>query len=113
MRACGPSEALPLPPTQGFRQQPSVIQYDHLVLALGNVTDFRGLRGLPECAIPFKNLSDALYIRNHVIHALEEAAIEHEDSASIRANSGRTQIIGVGRYLCVQVPFGSCTHQPG
>src|SRR5450432_384170 len=65
--------------TPGFRQQPSVIQYDHLVLALGNVTDFRGLRGLPEHAIPFKNLSDALYIRNHVIHALEEAAIEHED----------------------------------
>src|SRR5258706_2115785 len=65
--------------TPGFRQQPSVIEYDHLVLALGNVTDFRGLRGLPEHAIPFKNLSDALYIRNHVIHVLEEAAIEHED----------------------------------
>src|SRR5258706_3245603 len=55
--------------TPGFRQQASVIRYDHLVLALGNVTDFRGLRGLPEHAIPFKNLSDALYIRNHVIHA--------------------------------------------
>ncbi len=65
--------------TPGFRQQPSVVQYDHLVLALGNVTDFRGLRGLPEHAIPFKNLSDALYIRNHVIHVLEEAAIEHQD----------------------------------
>lgn len=65
--------------TPGFRQQPSVIHYDHLVLALGNVTDFRGLRGLPEHAIPFKNLSDALYIRNHVIHVLEEAAIEHND----------------------------------
>src|SRR5882762_8955407 len=33
--------------TPGFRQHPCVIQYDHLVLALGNVTDFRGLRGLP------------------------------------------------------------------
>jgi NADH dehydrogenase len=65
--------------TPGFRQQPSVVQYDHLVVALGNVTDFRGLRGLPEHAIPFKNLSDALYIRNHVIHVLEEAAIEHKD----------------------------------
>lgn len=65
--------------TPGFRQQPNVIHYDHLVLALGNVTDFRGLRGLPEHAIPFKNLGDALYIRNHVIHVLEEAAIEHRD----------------------------------
>lgn len=65
--------------TPGFRQQPSVIHYDHLVIAVGNVTDFRGLRGLPEHAIPFKNLADALYIRNHVIHVLEEAAIEHMD----------------------------------
>src|SRR2546422_2173072 len=66
--------------TPGFRPQPKLIRYDHLVLALGNVTDFRGLRGLPEHAIPFKNLSDALYVRNHVIHVLEEAAIEHEDN---------------------------------
>ena len=65
--------------TPGFRQQPNVIHYDHLVIALGNVTDFRGLRGLPEHAIPFKNLGDALYIRNHIIHVLEEAAIEHRD----------------------------------
>jgi NADH:quinone reductase (non-electrogenic) len=65
--------------TPGFRQQPNVIHYDHLVLAVGNVTDFRGLRGMAEHAIPFKNLSDALYIRNHVIHVFEEAAIEHKD----------------------------------
>ena len=64
----------------GFNLHPKVISYDHLVLALGNVTDFRGLRGLPEHAIPFKTLSDALYIRNHVIHVLEEAAIEPRDS---------------------------------
>ncbi|MGH9940846.1 MAG: FAD-dependent oxidoreductase [Pyrinomonadaceae bacterium] len=65
----------------GFRPHPHVIPYDHLVLALGNVTDFRGLPGLPEHAIPFKNLSDALYLRNHVIHALEEASVEHHDPA--------------------------------
>src|SRR6266576_1282779 len=65
--------------TPGFIPQPNVIHYDHLVLALGNVTDFRGLRGLPEHAIPFKNLADALHLRNHLIRALEEAAIETED----------------------------------
>jgi NADH dehydrogenase len=63
----------------GFLPHPHVIHFDHLVLALGNVTDFRGMRGLPEHALPFKNLGDALNIRSHVIHALEEAAIEHED----------------------------------
>ena len=66
--------------TPGFRPQPHVIHFDHLVLTLGNVTDFRGLRGLPEHAIPFKNLGDALHLRNHVIHALEEATIEHENA---------------------------------
>ena len=64
----------------GFRPHSHVIHFDHLVVAVGNVTDFRGLRGLPEHAIPFKNLGDALYIRDHVIHALEEAAIEHHDA---------------------------------
>jgi NADH dehydrogenase len=63
----------------GFRPHAHVLPFDHLVIALGNVTDFRGLRGLPENAIPFKNLGDALWLRNHVIHALEEAAIEQDD----------------------------------
>ncbi|HKS39271.1 MAG TPA: FAD-dependent oxidoreductase [Blastocatellia bacterium] len=63
----------------GFRPHPHIIPYDYLVFALGNVTDFRGLRGLPEHALPFKNLADALYLRNHVIRALEEAAIETDD----------------------------------
>jgi NADH dehydrogenase len=63
----------------GFRPHSHKIEFDYLVLALGNVTDFRGLRGLPEHAMPFKNLADALYLRNHVIRALEEAAIEHDD----------------------------------
>jgi NADH dehydrogenase len=60
----------------GFTPHPHVLKYDHLVLALGNVTDFRGMRGVAEHALPFKNLGDALRIRNHAVHALEEAAIE-------------------------------------
>lgn len=65
--------------THGFRAKPHVLKYDQLVLALGNVTDFRGMRGLPEHALPFKNLADAIHLRNHVIRAMEEAAIEEED----------------------------------
>ncbi len=63
----------------GFRPHAHKISYDYLVMALGNVTDFRGLRGLPEHALPFKNLADAIYLRNHIIRALEEAAIETDD----------------------------------
>jgi NADH:quinone reductase (non-electrogenic) len=65
----------------GFRPHAHAIEYDHLVLALGSVTDFRGLRGLPEHALPFKNLADALLLRSRVIRALEEAAIETDDPA--------------------------------
>ena len=63
----------------GFTAHAHAISYDHLVLALGSVTDFRGLRGLAEHAFPFKDLSDALRLRHHVIRALEEAAIERHD----------------------------------
>jgi len=63
----------------GFRPHAHPIKYDYLVMAMGNVTDFRGLRGLPEHALPFKNLADAVQLRNHVIRALEEAAIEEDD----------------------------------
>jgi len=65
----------------GFRPHPHEIRFDHLVLALGSVTDFRGLRGLAEHAFPFKNLGDALALRNHVIRALDEASIERDDES--------------------------------
>jgi NADH dehydrogenase len=63
----------------GFKPHSHALPYDHLVLGLGTVTDFRGLPGLPEHAMPFKNLGDALALRNHVIRALAEAAIEGDD----------------------------------
>ncbi|MBW3541873.1 MAG: FAD-dependent oxidoreductase [Planctomycetes bacterium] len=63
----------------GFRPRPLVLEYDHLVLALGTVTDFRGIPGLFEHALPFKNLADALRLRNHLLHVMEEASIEPDD----------------------------------
>ncbi len=64
--------------TPGFRPHAHEIPFDHLVLAVGSVTDFRGLPGLPEHARPFKNLADAIALRTHVIRTLEEAAIERD-----------------------------------
>jgi NADH dehydrogenase len=62
----------------GFRPRASQLEYDHLVIAVGNVTSFAGQPGLAEHALPFKYLGDALVLRNHVIHALEEADIESD-----------------------------------
>lgn len=63
----------------GFRPRHLVLPYDHLVIALGNVTDFRGLTGLAEHAMPFKTHGDALALRNHVIRVLEEADAERDE----------------------------------
>src|SRR3990167_2933483 len=62
----------------GFVPRPHIVPYDYLVVALGKVTHFKGMAGMPEHAIPFKNLGDALYIRNHAIRAVEEADIEED-----------------------------------
>ncbi len=75
--------------------------FDHLVIALGTVTDFRGMRGLPEHALPFKNLQDALQLRNHVIRALEEAAIETH-SALLRQQL-LTFVVAGGGFSGVEV----------
>jgi NADH dehydrogenase len=64
--------------SSGFRPRPFTLEYDHLVIALGNMTSFAGQPGLAENALPFKYLGDALVLRNHLIHALEEADIERD-----------------------------------
>jgi NADH dehydrogenase len=52
--------------------------YDHLVLTLGGVTNYFGVPGAAEHSIPFKTLGDAIFVRNHTIDKLEEAAVEPE-----------------------------------
>lgn len=65
----------------GFGSQQLHLDYDHLVIGLGNVTSFAGAPGLAEHALPFKYLGDALALRNHAIHVLEEADIERDPEA--------------------------------
>ena len=60
----------------GFGARGCDLGFDHLVIALGNVTSFAGQPGLAEHALPFKYLGDALNLRNRIIHTLEEADIE-------------------------------------
>jgi NADH dehydrogenase len=64
--------------SSGVRPRSDQLAYDHLVVAVGNVTNFAGQPGLAEHALPFKYLGDALILRNRVIHCLEEADIESD-----------------------------------
>src|SRR6201997_3248381 len=60
----------------GFRPRQLQLKYDHLVIALGNITNFHGMPGMIENAMPFRTLADAMALRNHLIHVLEEADVE-------------------------------------
>ncbi|MDH3442733.1 MAG: NAD(P)/FAD-dependent oxidoreductase, partial [Deltaproteobacteria bacterium] len=55
---------------------PHELAYDHLVLALGSVTNFYAIPGLQERALTMKSLADAVYLRNRLIEHLEEADFE-------------------------------------
>lgn len=52
------------------------LPYDHLIIALGNVTNFFRMPGLEETAFTMKSLGDAIEVRNHLIEMLEAADFE-------------------------------------
>lgn len=53
------------------------LPYDHLVLALGGVTNTTLVPGT-EHALTFKTLGDAIYLRNHIIQLFERAQVESD-----------------------------------
>jgi NADH dehydrogenase len=55
--------------------EPSTLMYDRLVIALGSVTNYRGLAGVKEHAFGLKTMADAQAIRDHVLGVLEQAAL--------------------------------------
>lgn len=59
--------------SQGYRNHARQLDYDHLVIALGSVTNFYNIPGLMELAVPMKTLRDAIQLRAKVIRHLEEA----------------------------------------
>src|SRR5215831_1607539 len=58
------------------RNWPQQIGYDHLVIALGSVTNFHNLAAFAELAVPMKSLSDAIRLRAQILRHLEEANSE-------------------------------------
>jgi NADH:ubiquinone reductase (H+-translocating) len=60
------------------------VPYDHLVFALGAVSNYLGMSNLEKHSFNFKSLLDAIRIRNHVIEMFERADRE-DDPAERRA----------------------------
>ena len=86
--------------TPKFSHKAKKIPFDHLVLALGTVTDFRGMAGLHEHALPFKNLADSIAIRNQVIDVLETAARTHNETLKTKL---LTFVVGGGGFSGTEV----------
>jgi NADH dehydrogenase len=59
----------------------SELAYDHLVFALGAVSNYLGLTNVQKLAFDFKSLIDAIRIRNHVIEMFERADREADPQA--------------------------------
>jgi NADH dehydrogenase len=55
---------------------PHELEYDHLILSLGSITNFFNLPGLEERALTMKSLGDAIHLRNRLIQHLEESDFE-------------------------------------
>jgi NADH dehydrogenase len=62
---------------------PAEITYERLVVALGAVTHFLPVPGLAEHGIGFKDLADAIALRNRLLQQLERASIHPDDPAEL------------------------------
>ena len=60
----------------GYCKRSLQIDYDHVVIALGSVTNFYDLPGFGELALAMKSLPDAIQLRAQIIRHLEEANSE-------------------------------------
>jgi len=60
----------------------SELPYDHLVLALGSVSNYLGMANVEKLAFNFKTLLDAIRIRNHIIEMFERA--DREPDPAVR-----------------------------
>ena len=62
--------------SRSYRDGLERLDYDHLVIALGSITNFYDLPGLADLAIPMKTLQDAIRLRAQVLSRLEAANAE-------------------------------------
>lgn len=56
-----------------------ILNYDHLVLAMGTETNYFGLENVKQNALPMKTIDDALKLRNHLLVNLEKATRTNDD----------------------------------
>ena len=76
------------------------LEYDHLILALGSITNFYNLPGLKERALTMRTLGDAILLRNQMLAHLEEADFECCDE--LRGEPLLTFVVAGGGFAGVE-----------
>ena len=76
------------------------LEYDHVIFALGAVSNYLGLKNVERLAFDFKTLLDAIRIRNHVIEMFERA--DREPDPAIRRQL-LTFVIAGGGFAGVEL----------
>jgi len=80
-----------------YQEQPDFqyIPFDHLVIAVGAITDPSWNPRVASHSFSFKTLGDAIALRSHLISILEKADVE---SDAKRKNSLLTFVVAGGGY---------------
>ncbi len=89
--------------THGEHAHAHELPYDHLVVALGSVTNYAGIAGLEQNALAMKSLGDAAILRNRLISALEQADVERASAARHRL---LTVVVAGGGFAGVETIAG-------
>jgi NADH dehydrogenase len=85
--------------SRGCREDLQQIHYDHLVIALGSITNFYNLPGFSELALAMKSLPDAIHLRAQILRHLEEA---NSESNPIDRQSLLTFVVAGGGFAGVE-----------
>ena len=85
--------------SQSHQERLRQLDYDHLVIALGSVTNFYNLPGLSALAIPMKSLHDAIRLRAQILRHLEAANAE---SNGVECRSLLTFVVAGGGFAGVE-----------
>jgi NADH dehydrogenase len=71
------------------------LEYDYLVMALGNETNFYGNKNIEKNSFTMKTIDDAIALRNHTISMLEQANLE-QTNRDLRRSLMTFVIVGGG-----------------
>jgi NADH dehydrogenase len=85
--------------SRGYRNRLHQIGYDHLVIALGSITNFHNLPGFSELALKMKTLPDAIQLRAEILRRLEDA---NSESDPIGRQSLLTFVVAGGGFAGVE-----------